>query len=70
MLLRVVHVTVGFLLALLSLLLDGLVLVLSLLIFQVEPHEEFVEVEVVEISRGERQLSNDNLNILLFELQF
>ena len=70
MLLRVVHVTVGFLLALLSLLLDGLVLVLSLLIFQVEPHEEFVEVEVVEISRGKRQLGNDNLNILLFELQF
>ena len=70
MLLRVVHVTVGFLLTLLSLLLDGLVLVLSLLLFQVESHEEFVEVEVVEISRGKRQLGNDNLNILLFELQF
>ena len=69
MLLWVAHVTVGFLLTLLSLLLDGLVLVLSLLLFQVEPHEELVEVEVVEISRGKRQLGNDNLDVLLLEFQ-
>jgi hypothetical protein len=69
MLLRVVHVPVGFLFTLLSLLLDGLVLVLSLLLFQVEPHEELVEVEVVEISRGKRQLGNDNLDVLLLEFQ-
>ena len=69
MLLRIARIAVRLLLALLSLLLDGLVLVLSLLLIQVEPHEELVEVQVFEIRRSKREFGNDNLNILLLKLQ-
>lgn len=69
MLLRMVNVAIRFLLALLSLLFDRLVLFLSLLL-QVKPHEELEEVQVFEISGGERELSNNNLNVLLLKLQF
>lgn len=69
MLLRMANVAIRFLLALLSLLFDRLVLLLSLLL-QVKPHEELEEVQVFEISGGERELSNNNLNVLLLKLQF
>jgi hypothetical protein len=70
MLLRILRISIRFLLALLALLLDGLVLVLALFLFDEEPLEESKEVQVLEILRTERQLSNNDLNELILELQF
>ncbi len=70
MLLRILRISIRFLLALLALLLDGLVLVLALFLFDEEPLEESKEVQVLEIFRTERQLSNNHLNKLILELQF
>jgi hypothetical protein len=70
MLLRILRISIRFLLALLALLLDGLVLVLALFLFDEEPLEESKEVQVLEIFRTERQLSNNDLNELILKLQF
>jgi hypothetical protein len=61
--------TTGLLLTLLPLLLYSIHIVLEPIILNIEPLEVAHKVEVLNIVGAERQLSNNELNIFMFQLQ-
>lgn len=65
-LLGVLHISVR-LLALLPLLLNGMVFVLGFFVV-VKPLEKAIEIQVVEVGRGDRHFCNDDFDVLLLQL--